>query len=175
MLIWTGCAHLRAGLGPSCDHTGDISIQCEPPPRKLGATATDGQLSTYMPFHHATCLQVAVAMRLAGGDGNSGRLEISLNGPNGPWGTVCNGLFGDLSAAVVCRTMNKVAANKAPGIVIENTNNRFGELSRMLVLVHYHYGAAHRCNAHCPICCLQALRPATLQSGWLGLRALEMS
>lgn len=88
---------------------------------------------------------------------------------------VCNGLFGDLSAAVVCRTMNKVAANKAPGIVIENTNNRFGELSRMLVLVHYHYGAAHRCNAHCPICCLQALRPATLQSGWLGLRALEMS
>lgn len=40
---------------------------------------------------------------------------------------VCNGHFGDLSAAVACRTMNKVAANKAAGVVIENTNNRFGE------------------------------------------------
>jgi hypothetical protein len=88
-----------AGLGPSCDHSGDISVQCEPPP---------------------------LEMRLAGGDGNSGRLEISVSGPNGPWGTVCNGLFGDLSAAVACRSMNKVAPNKAQGIMIENTNNRFG-------------------------------------------------
>lgn len=34
-------AHLQiaslacAGLGPSCDHSGDISIQCEPPPREF--------------------------------------------------------------------------------------------------------------------------------------------
>ena len=38
-----GCLHLRAGLGPSCDHSGDISIQCEPPPRELGVAAADGQ------------------------------------------------------------------------------------------------------------------------------------
>lgn len=48
---------------------------------------------------------------------------------------VCNGHFGDLSAAVACRTMNKMAPNKAQGIVIENTNNRFGESSAMSSLV----------------------------------------
>lgn len=39
-ISYTG-AHLQiaslacAGLGPSCDHSGDISIQCEPPPREF--------------------------------------------------------------------------------------------------------------------------------------------
>lgn len=31
-----------AGLGPSCNHSGDISIQCEPPPRELGSSGPPG-------------------------------------------------------------------------------------------------------------------------------------
>ncbi len=93
---------------------------------------------------------------------------------------VCNGLFGDMSAAVACRTMGKVAPNKGQGMMMENTNNRFGELPalRLCRQCTAHHGSstvAHVLATLAHHCCLQVPRPATPQSGWLGSRALGMS
>jgi len=45
---------------------------------------------------------------------------------------------------VACRTMGKVAPNKGQGMMIENTNNRFGELPalRLCELHNAHHGSS---------------------------------
>ena len=50
-----------------------------------------------------TCVSFAGAVRLAGGSsGNSGRLEVYLNGE---WGAVCDTHWTDRDASVICRQL----------------------------------------------------------------------
>ena len=66
----------------NCVHAEDAGVRCQ-------ATGTTG-----------TCTQGAI--RLQGGTATSGRVEICNNNV---WGTVCDDLWGDIEAQVVCRQL----------------------------------------------------------------------
>ncbi|XP_055956391.1 deleted in malignant brain tumors 1 protein [Patella vulgata] len=64
----------------SCLYYGSVAVQCYNSPIKL------------------------TKVRLAGGENNSGRVEVYLEGPN-QWGTVCGNSWSNDDASVVCRQL----------------------------------------------------------------------
>ena len=53
-------------------------------------------------LHSTACLCSDLPIRLAGGTSTEGRVEVYYNGS---WGTVCDDLFDDVDAGVVCNSL----------------------------------------------------------------------
>jgi len=94
------CSHGEWGVS-SCTHREDVAVSCTD---KMPALTESVSTTLVTP------------VRLVGGSGSRGRLEVLHNGV---WGTVCNHAFNTAEASVVCRMLGIESGTK-----IDNRNYR---------------------------------------------------
>ena len=97
------------GIGrTSCTHSSDVALQCSISMLKL--TLFCLKIMFLLIVAEVGTLRLVDSLTTSG---NSGRLEIFLNGE---WGTVCDDGFGQTEAGVACRQLGYTSASRVGNV-----------------------------------------------------------